>query len=151
MAFHLPTWPHPGTCLSPGGRCKRSLGEAAVWLPHQSSRCPVSVLAVALAPVSTELRPCRRSWKRQESVTNVFLGVGLSPGAMGMTVAWLPHPEPLELLAGTPVKGQRVTPMLAELGCHMQALILELVVERVDAEVLQGLGWEQLPCGGALE
>lgn len=67
-------------------------------------------------------------------------------------MAWLPHPEPLELLAGTPVKGQRVTPVLAELGCHMQALVLELVVERADAEVLQGLGWEQLPCGGgALE
>lgn len=65
-----------------------------------------------------------------------------------MTVAWLPHPEPLELLAGTPIKGQRVTPVLAELGCHMQALVLELVVECADAEVLQGLGWEQLPCGG---
>ena len=36
--------------------------------------------------------------------------------------------------------------MLAQLGRHVQALVLKLVVERPDAEVLQGLGWEWLPC-----
>lgn len=54
--------------------------------------------------------------------------------------------EPLELLAGTPVEGQSIAPVLAQLGCHVQALVLKLVIERPDAEVLQGLGRQWLPC-----
>lgn len=54
--------------------------------------------------------------------------------------------EPLELLAGTPVEGQRVASVLAQLGCHVQALVLELVIKGANTEVLQGLGQEGLPC-----
>lgn len=83
--------PAPGTCLSPGGRCRGSLGEAAAWLPNESSLCLACALAAALAPISgspvlprpgrlASLRPCRRSWKNQGCVTlsgvNVLLGSG---------------------------------------------------------------------------
>ena len=55
--------------------------------------------------------------------------------------------EPLQLQAGAPVEGQSVTPVPAQLGRHVQALVLQLVVERADAEVLQGVGCKRLPCG----
>lgn len=44
--------------------------------------------------------------------------------------------EALELLAGASVESQGIAPVLVQLGRHMQALVLELVVESTDAEVL---------------
>lgn len=54
--------------------------------------------------------------------------------------------EPLELLAGTPIEGQCLAPVLAQLGGHVQALVLELVIESADTEVLQGLQGEWFSC-----
>lgn len=53
-----------------------------------------------------------------------------------MMVAWLgiaTDLEALELLACTPVEGQCIAPVLVQLGRHMQALVLKLVVEGTDA------------------
>lgn len=54
--------------------------------------------------------------------------------------------EPLQLQAGAPVEGQCVAPVSAQLGHHMEALVLQLVIECADAEVLQGVGCKRLPC-----
>lgn len=54
--------------------------------------------------------------------------------------------EPPQLQAGAPVEGQCIAPVPAQLGCHMQALVLQLVIQRADAEVLQGVGCKRLPC-----
>lgn len=68
------------------------------------------------------------------------------PRVVGMTEAGLSHLELQELLAGALVESQRLTPVLAQLGRHMQALVLQLVIECADTEVLQGVGPGRLPC-----
>lgn len=63
-------------------------------------------------------------------------GCSLFLGMVGMMVAWLgiaTDLEALELLACTPVEGQCIAPVLVQLGRHMQALVLKLVVEGTDA------------------
>lgn len=72
------------------------------------------------------------------------------PWGSGDTVAWLSHPEPPELLAGSPVEGQRVASELAQLGHRVQILVFQLVVECLDAEVFQGPSREWSPCGRGL-
>lgn len=48
--------------------------------------------------------------------------------------------EPLELLTSSPVEGQYIPLVPAQLGSHMQVLVLEFVVECAHTEVLQGWG-----------
>lgn len=146
----------PCTCCSPGGRRQRPLEEAALWPPRGSSRCPASVQAGALAPVAGEPRARRRSWRSQAaSLTQLpasVLGQGVPRGGVAvprvvrMTAAGLSHLELPELPAGALVESQRLTPVPAQLGCHVQALVLQLVVESADAEVLQRVGPGRLPC-----
>lgn len=65
---------------------------------------------------------------------------------LSLRAAGSSHLELPELLAGALVEGQHLTPVLAQLGRHVQALVLQLVIKCADAEVLQGVGPGQLPC-----
>lgn len=72
------------------------------------------------------------------------------PWGSGDAVAWLSHPEPPELLAGSPVEGQCVASELAQRGHRMQSPVFQFVVGCLDAEVCQGPGREWPPVGEAL-